>query len=108
MEIVYRAQDIAEAEIVSGMLRAHGIDAHVGGYYLQGGVGELAPMGFANVQVDASQLGLARQLVSQYTAARGSSGGARSPGRPTTMPKLVLAVLLALSTAALYLLVRGG
>ncbi len=108
MEIAYRAQDIAEAEIVSGMLRAHGIDAHVGGYYLQGGVGELAPMGFANVQVEASQLGHARQLVEEYSATRGSSGAGRKPGRPATMPKIVLAVLLALSLAALYLLLRGG
>ncbi len=108
MEIAYRAQDIAEAEIVSGMLRAHGIDAHVGGYYLQGGVGELAPMGFASVQVEASQLGPARQLVDQYTAARGVSGAAPTTGRRTTMPKLVLAVLAALAVATLYLLVRGG
>lgn len=108
MEIVYRAQDIAEAEIVSGMLRAHGIDAHVGGYYLQGGVGELAPMGFANVQVEAADLGRARQLVGEYTAAGESSGAGREASRPATMPGTVLAVLLALAVAALYLLLRGG
>ncbi|MDZ7751936.1 MAG: DUF2007 domain-containing protein [Gammaproteobacteria bacterium] len=108
MEIVYRAQDIAEAEIVSGMLQAHGIEAHVGGYYLQGGVGELAPMGFANVQVEAADLGRARQLVGEYTAAGESSGAGQEADRPATVPKLLVAALLALLAASLYLLIRGA
>lgn len=43
MKIVYRAGDITEAEIVKGMLLSNNIEAHVSGYYLQGGIGEMAP-----------------------------------------------------------------
>jgi len=35
MKIIYKARDIIEAHIVSGMLNANGIETHVGGYYLQ-------------------------------------------------------------------------
>jgi len=63
---VYDAADITEAHIVRGMLQAHGIEAHVGGYYLQGGVGELAPQGFARVLVAASQVEAARALIDAY------------------------------------------
>lgn len=66
MIIVYEAADILEANIVCGMLKAHGIDAHVGGYYLQGGIGELAPAGFANVQVEEEDEQRERELVTEY------------------------------------------
>ncbi len=69
MEIVYQAADINEANIVCGMLQAHGIDAHVGGYYLQGGIGELAPQGFANVQVENEDVEAAVKLIAEYEAA---------------------------------------
>ena len=68
MKIIYRAANINEASIVQGMLRAHGIDAHVGGYYLQGGIGELAPEGFANVQVDDADVDAAQRLIDDYVA----------------------------------------
>lgn len=63
---VYDAGDITEAHIVCGMLKAHGIEAHVGGHYLQGGVGELAAQGFASVLVAESQAAAARELVEAY------------------------------------------
>ena len=44
------------------MLRAHGIGAHVGGHYLQGGVGELMVQGFAAVYVEDSEVLTARSL----------------------------------------------
>ena len=63
---VYDAANITEAHIVRGMLEAHGIEAHVGGHYLQGGFGELAVQGFACVLVDAAQEARARELVMEY------------------------------------------
>ena len=63
---VYDAANITEAHIVRGMLEANGIEAHVGGYYLQGGIGELAVQGFASVLVDAAQEARARELVMEY------------------------------------------
>ena len=66
---VYDAANITEAHIVRGMLQAHGIDAHVGGHYLQGGIGELAVEGFAAVLVDNDQAPRARELIREYDQA---------------------------------------
>ena len=66
MQLIYKASDINEANIVSGMLRSNGIEAHVGGYYLQGGVGDLAAFGFANVHVPDEDVDQARALIAEY------------------------------------------
>ena len=66
MKIIYRARDIIEAHIVSGMLNANGIEAHVGGYYLQGGIGDLAASDFANVQVADKDIASALPLITGY------------------------------------------
>ena len=63
---IYQANDITEAHIVSGMLRAHGIEAFVGGHYQQGGVGELAPVDFASVQIHDDDESQARELLADY------------------------------------------
>jgi len=63
---IYDASDITEAHIVRGMLEAHGIEAHVGGHYLQGGIGELVVQGFATVYVEDSEVVAARSLVDAY------------------------------------------
>lgn len=70
MLIAYRARDIAEAHIVSGMLHARGIEAHVGGHYLQGAMGEIGAAGFTNVHVQDDDYSLARDLVAEYEANR--------------------------------------
>jgi hypothetical protein len=69
VKIVYRASDIIEAHIVAGMLRAHGLEPHVGGHYLQGAVGDLAMDGFANVMVEEDDYEAASRLVQEYDAA---------------------------------------
>ena len=66
MKIVYRAADIIEAEIVKGMLVANAIDAHGSGFYLQGGIGEIAPTDLANVLVSDEDYDRARELVREY------------------------------------------
>ena len=63
---IYQARDITEAHIVRGMLEAHGIEAHVNGYYLQGGIGELAADGFTYVSVNDEDELHARKIVDQY------------------------------------------
>jgi len=42
MKLIYKAGDITEAHIVKGLLESNGIPAHVGGFYLQGAIGDLA------------------------------------------------------------------
>ena len=70
MKLVYKAGDITEAHIVAGLLDSRGIGAHVGGFYLQGGVGDLAAMDFANVLVEDDDYEKARVIVSEYEGAR--------------------------------------
>lgn len=66
MKIVYQAANIIEAHLVSGLLQAHEVQAFVSGHYLQGGVGEIAPNGFANVSVADEDVQLAIQVVREY------------------------------------------
>ena len=68
MQTIYKAANITEAHIVRGMLNSRGIDAEVGGHYLQGGVGELATMDFANVMVEEEDIALARKVIEEYEA----------------------------------------
>ena len=70
MKIVYRAADITEAEIVKGMLVANGIEAHVSGYYLQGGIGEVGAIDLAKVHVADEEYDRARELVAEYEGGR--------------------------------------
>lgn len=68
MLIAYRARDLAEAHIVSGMFHAQGIEAHVGGHYLQGAMGEIGAAGFTNVHVEDEDYPRARELIAEYEA----------------------------------------
>ncbi|EHR41987.1 MULTISPECIES: DUF2007 domain-containing protein [Alishewanella] len=69
MKIIFRANDILEAHIIAGMLNSQGIDTYVGGHYLQGAVGDLAALGFANVFVADEQAEQAEQLLQDYQQA---------------------------------------
>lgn len=76
MKIVYRAADILEAHIVSGMLAARGIQAYVGGHYLQGAVGDLPPLGIANVSVADEDIDAAMVVIAEYQQAEGVESSA--------------------------------
>lgn len=70
MQIAYRARDITEAHIIAGMLGANGIEAFVGGHYLQGAMGEIGAAGFSNVHVDDEDVYRARLLIDEYESDR--------------------------------------
>lgn len=74
MQIAYNARDLTEAHIIAGLLVAHGIDCHVGGHYLQGGLGEIGAAGFTNVQVDDDDYLEARHLIAEYEGAATTDG----------------------------------
>lgn len=78
MKIIYRANDIIEAHIVAGLLKSHDIEAFVGGHYLQGGVGELVPFGFATVSVTDNDISAAEVLMAAYD----SAGASLATGEP--------------------------
>lgn len=101
MKLVFSAQDITEAHIVSGMLNANGIETHVGGHYLQGGIGELATMGFANVHVDDEDVAEAKSLIEAYER---ESAAEESPVRKKARTgQLLLPILFALAVLAFFL-----
>lgn len=51
MKIVYRAENIIDANLVKGNLAAEGIPAYVSGEYLTGAVGELPVWNLVSVMV---------------------------------------------------------
>ncbi len=63
---VYRAANIMEAHIVKGLLESNHIEAYVDGYYLQGGIGELATMDFIGVSVEDEDEARARKIIDEY------------------------------------------
>lgn len=104
MQIAYRARDITEAHIVAGLLEANGIEAHVGGHYLQGALGEIGAAGFTNVHVDDEDLYRARQLVSEYEETSGGSVSRASSDEEDRPDHYARWFLLALAIIALILL----
>ncbi|HEB58098.1 MAG TPA: DUF2007 domain-containing protein [Gammaproteobacteria bacterium] len=107
MKVIHEAGDITEAHIVAGMLHARGIEAHVGGYYLQGGVGELAPTGFANVQVADEDAAAAAAVIAEYEAARPRRGvpqAAVADSRRSGVPGwLIIFLIVLLLLSLMYL-----
>ena len=51
MKIVYRAENIIDANLVKNALEHDGIPAFVSGQYLTGAAGELPPLSLVNVMV---------------------------------------------------------
>ena len=78
---IYNARDTTEAHIIRGMLEAHGIEAHVNGFYLQGGIGELAAHDFASVSVSNDDADQARKFVADYDNGRLATGEHDEPER---------------------------
>ena len=68
MTIIYQAADITEAHIVAGLLNTNGIETHVGGLYLQGGIGLLPAIDFVNVHIlNESDLDAAMVIMKEYS-----------------------------------------
>ncbi|WP_333608223.1 putative signal transducing protein [Arsukibacterium sp.] len=84
MKIIFRASDILEAHIVAGMLQSYGIAAYVGGHYLQGAVGDVAPLGIANILVQDEDSEQAEQIINSYQA--GAETDASEQGRESIEP----------------------
>lgn len=79
MQLIYRASDITEAHIVSGMLQAHGLESFVGGHYLQGAIGDMAVQDFAVVHVADEDVTEAKRLIAEYEGRAGSNVALQEP-----------------------------
>ncbi|MBS0514872.1 MAG: DUF2007 domain-containing protein [Proteobacteria bacterium] len=69
MKIVYRAENIIDANLVRNALADDGISAYVGGHYLTGAAGELPVSGLVNVMVAPSDWLRARAIAERIDAA---------------------------------------
>jgi hypothetical protein len=103
MQIAYRARDITEAHIVAGLLRANGIEAHVGGHYLQGAMGEIGAADFSNIHVTDEDLYRARELVREYEAGSQADVHGVKADKPASFARGFLIALIVLVLAILYL-----
>ncbi|MCY1289405.1 hypothetical protein D3C76_727270 [compost metagenome] len=70
MQRVYEPADLAEAELLTGMLASEGIRAHLGGGHLLGGAGELPLHGLLQLWVEDDEAEQARSLIAAYNAAQ--------------------------------------
>jgi hypothetical protein len=104
MKIIYKAADITEAHIVKGLLESNGIEAHVGGFYLQGGIGDLAAHDFAHVHVADEDQQRANEVISEYEGNSNPNLEApkQQPKESSVFNKLVLTAFIAASIIAFY------
>lgn len=115
MQLVYRASDITEAHIVSGMLQAHGLESFVGGHYLQGAIGDMAVQDFAVVHVADEDVTEAKRLIADYEQHANDDRALRSfgtlrqapAGRSSTTAKLIAGVVLLVSVVLWFYLFGG-
>jgi hypothetical protein len=104
MQIVYRAADITEAEIIRGMLVSYDIEAHVSGYYLQGGIGEVSPLDLAKVHVADEDYERAKEILRDYEGKqppRFETGGSSGNGDPASRPDFLITILVVIAVAIL-------
>ncbi len=66
MQRVYQAIDLIEANIVKGLLEQQQIEAHISGYFLQGGIGEIPPTGNTSLWVDDRHTDRAMEIIQSY------------------------------------------
>lgn len=69
MQPVYQPADMLEANLLVAMLAGEGINAHVHGASLVGGMGELPALGLLSIWVEDAQLARAAELIQSYAQA---------------------------------------
>ena len=69
MQRIYEPQDLLEGEMLLGMLASEGVDAHLAGRHLLGGIGELPALGLLGLLVEDEEAERARRLIAAYNAA---------------------------------------
>ena len=70
MQRIYDPENLLEAEVLLGMLGNEGVDAHLVGRDLMGGIGEVPLQGLLGLAVPDDQAEYARQLIAAYNAAQ--------------------------------------
>ena len=68
MKSVFEASTGLDAHMILNLLEQRGISRRIEGEYLQGGIGELAAMGFVRVLVAEEKYAEARQIIGDWEA----------------------------------------
>ena len=68
MKSVYEASTGLDAHMILNLLEQSRISGRIEGEYLQGGIGELAAMGFVRVLVAEDDYAEARRIISEWEA----------------------------------------
>lgn len=68
MKSVYEASTGLDAHMILNLLEQHGITGRVAGEFLQGGIGELAAMGFVRVLVADEDYAEATKMIREWEA----------------------------------------
>src|SRR5512145_2069422 len=94
MKCVYEASTGLDAHMILNLLEQRGIAGRIDGEYLQGGVGELAAMGFVRVLVDDEDYAEAMQIISEWEAIQ--------PPEEKTKPETSTSVALRIFIAGIF------
>lgn len=68
MKSVYEAPTTVEAYMIHNLLQQEGIDSQVLGEHLQGGIGEMAPLGIIRIMVPEGSHAKARKIIAEWEA----------------------------------------
>lgn len=75
MEIVYRAANMVDAQLVADELKACGMQVRINGGYLSGAIGELPPDQVISVSIESNRhYDRARLVVEEFEAAQRLKG----------------------------------
>lgn len=74
MQKIYEPENLMEGELLQAMLASEGVEAHLTGRHLLGGIGELPVFGLLGISVDNDQAERARELITAYNGASPLSG----------------------------------
>jgi len=85
MRKIYEPENMMEGELLQSMLASEGIESHITGRHLLGGIGELPVFGLLGLAVEDEQAERARQLITEYNGAFVLSGD-----EPDSYPDVLL------------------
>lgn len=86
MKIIYRAENIIDANLVKGALEAEGMYAYVSGAYLTGAIGELPPCNLVSVMVSDSDVERASRIAQAIDTALREQPGEAAPSFGGLLP----------------------
>ncbi len=69
MKLLYKANDVIEAQLLKNMLEQANIDAYIHGEYLQGGIGDLQAFGLVQLMVQDDDYRIAKEIIDDWNSA---------------------------------------